>query len=546
MPSDETPVVPSTESPIESATSTTLTECATLIATNNAVTVVKAIDRLQSILQGKGTGDASSTNASSDGAFKTSKMLKLREKALYQLVECYCLSIDTNADKLLTILDQCQPLFRDVPKARTAKHIRNLIDIAIGCVTRIDDETNEGKAKRQTLLANLVTLCHSSVEWATSEKRSFLKQRIQVRLTKLLWSQNAFTEALTLTKRMITETKKLDDKQLLVDLHLTEARIYHSLMNVPKSKSALTAARTNANAVYVSPETQAEIDMQAGLINAEESDFTTAYSYFFEAYEAANLTKGLDAVQALQYMLLCRIMQDKAELVEGLVHSKDNEKYANRKKIKAMVEIAKAFERRSLDEFKAATLKYATELDINPEITFGGDDSGTTAMNIDNSTTSSSGESNSTRNGGAHSDFVGRLIQKCYTTMFEQNLLRIIEPYSCVELNHISELVNRPVTEVQSKLAQMILDEKISGTLDQGVGHLVLREKTTEDRAFKAALSTIDNLSKVVESLTKRAVSFRNDSAKEALASMKKTLNKQKDPSGSENAGTVPTKGKNK
>ena len=55
---------------------------------------------------------------------------------------------------------------------------------------------------------------------------------------------------------------------------------------------------------------QAEIDLQAGFINAEEGDYTTAYSYFFEGYEAAESDRA--ATRSLQLMLLCRIMAGKA------------------------------------------------------------------------------------------------------------------------------------------------------------------------------------------------------------------------------------------
>ena len=34
----------------------------------------------------------------------------------------------------------------------------------------------------------------------------------------------------------IRELKKLDDKQMLTETHLTESRIYHSLQNIPKGE----------------------------------------------------------------------------------------------------------------------------------------------------------------------------------------------------------------------------------------------------------------------------------------------------------------------
>jgi hypothetical protein len=79
-------------------------------------------------------------------------------------------------------------------------------------------------------------------------------------------------------------------------------------LHSPNSQAALTSARTAANSIYCPPHLQAALDLQSGVLHAEDKDYTTAYSYFYETFENMSSQDDPAALNALKYMLLCKVM----------------------------------------------------------------------------------------------------------------------------------------------------------------------------------------------------------------------------------------------
>ncbi|ONK61562.1 uncharacterized protein A4U43_C08F31270 [Asparagus officinalis] len=375
--------------------------------------------------------------------------LRIKEQAISNLSEL--LTQEKKAEELRSLLTQLRPFFSLIPKAKTAKIVRGIID----SVAKIP-----GTSDLQ------ISLCKEMVEWTRSEKRTFLRQRVEARLAALLMENREYPEALTLLSSLIKEVRRLDDKLLLVDIDLLESKLHFSLRNLPKAKAALTAARTAANAIYVPPAQQGTIDLQSGILHAEEKDYKTAYSYFFEAFEAFNALEDPRAVFSLKYMLLCKIMVNQADDVAGIISSKAGLNYVG-PDVDAMKAVADAYSKRSLKFFETALRDYKAQLEEDP--------------------------------------IVHRHLSSLYDTLLEQNLCRLIEPYSRVEIAYIAEMIELPLEHVEKKLSQMILDKKFAGTLDQGAGCLIIFEDPKPDAIFPATLETISNVSKVVDSLYARS-----------------------------------------
>lgn len=204
-----------------------------------------------------------------------------------------------------------------------------------------------------------VQLCRELLAWSDAEKRSFLKQALETRMIALYHRSGAYTEALDLIAKVLRQLKRLDDKMALIEVHLLESRVYFALKNVAKSRAALTSARTYANSMYTPPLNQAALDIQAGLLHAEESDFKTAFSYFIEAldnYVASD--KDARGVRALKYLLLCKIMMGNPEDVEVLLAGKLGQHYPHCRDFEAMQTVASACIAKSLKDFETALQTY--------------------------------------------------------------------------------------------------------------------------------------------------------------------------------------------
>lgn len=396
--------------------------------------------------------------------------IRLKEQGILYLGELY--KKEGKAKELADLIKATRPFLSLISKAKAAKLVRTLVDFFLDLEAGIGIE---------------VQLCKECIEWAKEEKRTFLRQSLEARLIALYFDTGMFPEALQLGSTLLKELKKLDDKNLLVEVQLLESKTYHALSNLPKARAALTSARTTANAIYCPPKMQAALDLQSGILHAaDERDFKTAYSYFYEAFEGFDSVECSKALTALKYMLLSKIMLNTPDDVQQIVSGKLAIKYAG-KDIDAMKSVAQASHKRSLADFQEAVKTYKHELEDDVIVR-------------------------------AH---LGTL----YDNMLEQNLCRIIEPYSRVQVDYIAKTIKLPmpqvnitinntltlffilviVIQVEKKLSQMILDKKFHGILDQGEGVLIVFEETPIDKTYEMALETIQSMSKVVDTLYQKA-----------------------------------------
>jgi len=420
-----------------------------------------------------------------------SKATQLKERAVYDLTRALCAEKQyTEIVQLLTSDAMMKQFLDNITKAKCAKLVRQVLDIV--CNLAPSEYTMQEE------------ICKNIITWCQNEKRTFLRQRVEAKLASIWFQQDKYMDALELIDRLLSELKKLDDKQLLVETHLMESKIHFALRNIPKAKAALTASRTAANAIYVSPSLQAQIDTMSGTIHTQEGDYNTAHSYFLEAFEQLDqINQKQQAIPCLKYMMLCRILDSLTKAlklsaqggvgaksddmksktspattssggtdvdISGIITGRQGVKYAG-DHIEAMMSIANAASKRSLKDLESCINKYTDELEQDL--------------------------------------LIKHHLHILKEQLLESNLIRIMEPYSCVELDHVAKLIEMPQPIVEKKLSQMILDGKFQGILDQGKGQLVVYEESEKDYAMEKGLEVIANMDTVVSSLFERSKALR-------------------------------------
>lgn len=232
------------------------------------------------------------------------------------------------------------------PRAKTAKFVKSLLELF-------------EEIEVEAALLTEIDLCKELLVWSENEKRSFLKQALETRLIALYHRTGQYSEALELVADVIRQLKRLDDKAALIEVHLLESRIYFALKNIAKARAALTSARTYANSMYTAPVIQAALDMQAGLLHAEELDFKTAFSYFIESLDNyVNAQHDPRGAQAFKYLLLCKIMLGQPEEVDVIINGKLGQHFPMNRNFEAMKAVAQSCIEKSLKSFESVLQTY--------------------------------------------------------------------------------------------------------------------------------------------------------------------------------------------
>ena len=150
----------------------------------------------------------------------TEELIKCKETAVNQLAKLF--RDKGLVEQLIDLQKAILPLFVYFPKSKQAKITRQLYDLTMSV-----DATQQGPPAIYN--GKLIELCKHIIEWCVKEERTFLRMRLETNLANLFFKIEKYSDAIEILQKVNYELKRKEDKQLLVESQLVEAKVYHAL-----------------------------------------------------------------------------------------------------------------------------------------------------------------------------------------------------------------------------------------------------------------------------------------------------------------------------
>jgi len=136
-----------------------------------------------------------------DASSDDENAMAIKEDTITKLSELYVKHNDP--ENLKALMETFLKIFQTFPKPKTAKIIKFLLE---------QGSKIQGKVDWQ------ITWCIRLIQWCKEEKRTFLRQRIELRLINLYWQVENYQDGIDLLDPLLKEIRKVDDKLMLVEI----------------------------------------------------------------------------------------------------------------------------------------------------------------------------------------------------------------------------------------------------------------------------------------------------------------------------------------
>ncbi|KAF9154826.1 hypothetical protein BG015_011848 [Linnemannia schmuckeri] len=230
----------------------------------------------------------------------------------------------------------------------------------------------------------------------------------------------------------------------LLEIFALEIQMYTETKNGKKLK-ALYQQCLSVKSAIPHPRIMGVIRECGGKMHMIEKEWDQAQTDFFESFRNYDEAGSFQRIQVLKYLVLANmLMESKINPFD----SQETKPYKNDSQIVAMTNLVSAYQRRDIREFEKILRENRTTIMDDP--------------------------------------FIRAYIDDVLKNIRTQVLIRLIKPYTRIEISFISRQLNIPAQDVEDLLVGLILDKKIAGHIDQVNQRLELQRQTTGDLRYSA------------------------------------------------------------
>ncbi|KAJ3249160.1 hypothetical protein HDU77_007842 [Chytriomyces hyalinus] len=304
-----------------------------------------------------------------------------------------------------------------------------------------------------------------TLDCLNENKNDRLWVKTNLKLAKLWLDRKEFARLGKILRelRASCQTDEGEDDQkkgtLLLEIYALEIQMHTETKNNKKLK-ALYQQCLSVKSAIPHPRIMGVIRECGGKMHMSESEWEMAQTDFFEAFKNYDEAGSPQRIACLKYLVLANM------LMESQINpfdSQETKPYKNDADIVAMTNLVNAYQRKDIFEFEKILR-----------------DNRRTIMD---------------------DTFIRTYINGVLKNIRTQVLIKLIKPYTRIEIPFISKQLNVPAQDVEDLLVGLILDCKISGQIDQVNSRLELFSKSVDSELY----ASLDKWSKNVDSLYKTA-----------------------------------------
>ncbi|CAO3674793.1 unnamed protein product [Umbelopsis ramanniana] len=336
-----------------------------------------------------------------------------------------------------------------VTRNYSEKSINNILDY----VSSSDDMTFMEKFYQTTLTS------------LADSKNDRLWVKTNLKLAKLWLDRHEYSRLNKILRQLHASCQKddgTDDQRKgthLLEIFALEIQMYTETKNKKKLKEVYQQCLRVKSAIP-HPRIMGVIRECGGKMHMSEKSWDQAQTDFFESFKNYDEAGSAQRIQVLKYLVLANML---TESQINPFDSQETKPYKNDPQIVAMTNLVSAYQKKEIREFEKI-------LKENHNAIMG-------------------------------DSFIRTYIDDVLKNIRTQVLIRLIKPYTRIEIPFISTQLNIPVEDVQELLVTLILDKKISGRIDQVQQRLEIQQKSSDTNRYAAMNEWSNNVVNVYKAV---------------------------------------------